>query len=263
LTTACAVIIDTIIVSIEEANAGVGGAYNWCEGSGAIDFFDDVLGGNPDDGGTWFNSDFEEITMPYEPLANQEDIYYVVQNSSCADTAIISISIQNVPVIIASEDTTIFINESVTLLATGGETYSWSPSSGLSCTDCADPVFTAGDSTTFVVTGFDEFGCEDTDSVTVTVILKPFDIPNAFTPNGDGSNDVFNAVFFEGVFVSYHLSIYNRWGELVFESMDSNQGWNGDFQNEKAASDTYIYVLDFELQNGESGIRKGDVTLIR
>jgi gliding motility-associated-like protein len=87
-------------------------------------------------------------------------------------------------------------------------------------------------------------------------------IPNAFTPNG--VNPIFKPVVSNVNFATYHLSIINRWGQLVFESYDKNEGWNGENQSngKKATNDVYVYIFEAEDEDGIIMIRKGFVSLI-
>lgn len=163
----------------------------------------------------------------------------------------------------ASADTSIHAGELLNLNVTGGDSYLWQPAGSLSCESCPNPIFTADTSTLFIVQG-QNMGqsCFATDSVFVTVLPEPrFDWPNAFSPNGDGVNDVFGPAFKGEIFAEYHLRIYARWGEKVYDSI--LKGWDGNLSGLPAPSDVYIYVFDYQMVNGESGQDKGSVTLLR
>jgi gliding motility-associated-like protein len=86
-------------------------------------------------------------------------------------------------------------------------------------------------------------------------------IPSAFTPNGDGKNDIWKIR--TKVSTSFSIKIYNRWGELVFESNDIEQGWDGNFHGKKAESGSYAYYLTVNCENKEQYFSKGNITLIR
>ena len=90
-------------------------------------------------------------------------------------------------------------------------------------------------------------------------------MPNVFTPNDDGVNDKYNAVSADNaqVFSSYELMIYNRWGQQVFESTLPTEGWDGKQDGEPAPAEVYFYTITYELVNGESGTRQGNMTLLR
>ncbi len=179
------------------------------------------------------------------------------------DTFLISIFAQ--PQITATGKDSVDAKEIVPLLASGGETYLWEPGGALNCADCSNPVFTADTTTVFTITGTDSNGCSNTTTLKVTVRTEiKFEMPNAFTPNGDQANDVFLPVFKGNVFRDYHLAVYDRWGERVFETYTPSEGWDGRLYGDlPLVSDVYVYVLEYELTTGEKGGLKGEVTLLR
>lgn len=127
--------------------------------------------------------------------------------------------------------------ESVSLTAQGGNTYLWSH--GLT----ASVISVAPSQTTdYCVTAISVEGCEQNTCITIEVSLEStLYIPNAFTPNGDDLNDV---LYTPGTnLVSYHFMIYNRWGNLVFESRDTETGWDGTYKGERVKNDVYNYLL--------------------
>lgn len=144
--------------------------------------------------------------------------------------------------------------------------YYWIPSDKVDNASSADPEATLHDTTTFVVTVTDSIGCTYTDSVTVkcvdVVCGKPnIFIPNAFTPNNDGKND---ALCFSGEWVEeFHIAIFTRWGEKVYESDNMNDCWDGRFRNNWCMPGVYVYHCRIKCQDGQVGQFKGDVTLIR
>lgn len=87
------------------------------------------------------------------------------------------------------------------------------------------------------------------------------DIPNAFTPNNDGKNDIFFA--YGNNIRTFNMKIFNQWGEMVFESNDILIGWDGTFKGERQPIGTYVYVVEAVFNDGEQQIRKGSITLIR
>ncbi len=87
--------------------------------------------------------------------------------------------------------------------------------------------------------------------------------PKAFTPNGDGRNDVFR-VLNDCVFVEFDLQIFNRWGKEIFRSQNAANGWDGDFGGEAQPSDVYVYVLNYKIKESDMQFqKKGDITLLR
>ena len=131
----------------------------------------------------------------------------------------------------------------------------------MSCTDCLTPEVTPEEAGYYVLHTIDELGCENTDSVFVDVFF-PIYIPNTFTPNGDGDNDVF---LVQGENIrGFHLEIWNRWGELIFETDDPNEPWNGSKNGGEyyVQDGTYIYRVTYRIKAGSEEL-VGHVNLIR
>lgn len=154
--------------------------------------------------------------------------------------------------------------------ATGDLQYTWSAAADLlSCTDCPNPMITPIETTTVGVTVTDANGCEASDSVTIDVAIQLLEIsiPNAFTPDFDGTNDRFTILGGGPEDRIISLLIYSRWGELVYEANDiplgeSDQGWDGDYKGERQQPDIYIYHA-VVLTEGEERAYTGDLMLIR
>jgi gliding motility-associated-like protein len=92
-------------------------------------------------------------------------------------------------------------------------------------------------------------------------VLPLLDVPNAFTPNNDGVND---KLFVRGYGISkMRWRIYNRWGVMVFESIDRQQGWDGMYKGSMQPNEVYHYVLDVEYFDNSKSQKKGDITLLR
>ncbi len=87
-----------------------------------------------------------------------------------------------------------------------------------------------------------------------------FYIPDAFTPNGDGINDTFG-ISGEAV-KDFTMKIYNRWGELVFESADASRQWDGSFKGQIVPQGVYVYQLTAQAPTGEHAYRKGTITVV-
>lgn len=170
-------------------------------------------------------------------------------------------------------DTSISRNSSVQLnaLVTGGKVsfYLWNPIEFLSCPDCLTPVVTPPYSMKYKFIARNEYACIDT----VYINIKTFssgivDIPNAFTPNNDGLNDIFYILGNKEIVTLKDFAIYTRWGEKVFQvlnapSNDPAYGWNGFSKGIRAASGTYVYVVTILSRNGTLNQYKGNVILLR
>jgi len=164
----------------------------------------------------------------------------------------------------AEPDLTIFEGESLDLFVidpVSGSLYSWS-NGDTGVTTTVSPKET----TTYQVTVTDINGCTAVDIVTVTVRTAQCDetdvyIPNAFTPNNDGNNDIFRV---RSNFIDeLELIIYNRWGQEVFRTTDKNGGWDGTFNGKELAPDAYAYYLTVLCINAETYKKKGNVSLLR
>lgn len=110
----------------------------------------------------------------------------------------------------------------------------------------------------------DRLGCQDSISKEID-INKPFNfyVPNAFTPNNDGQNDVFHGMGEGFEFESYNMKVFDRWGELVFESENPERGWDGTYRGEPLPEGVYIYKISVEGENGQRFEKEGHVNLIR
>jgi gliding motility-associated-like protein len=110
--------------------------------------------------------------------------------------------------------------------------------------------------------GINSFGCPDTACLPVSIIINPLlDVVTAFTPNGDGIND--RAVVIGYGVAKLTFRIFNRWGEMVFESADVRQGWDGRYKGKDQPMDAYGYTLDAEFVSGEKIRKTGSITLVR
>jgi gliding motility-associated-like protein len=86
-------------------------------------------------------------------------------------------------------------------------------------------------------------------------------VPNTFTPNGDGKNDIFYA--YGSAVAKFNLRVYNQWGEFIFESQDLGRGWDGTYRGSLQPNGVYVYYIDVTFNDGTSKIVKGTITLLR
>lgn len=115
----------------------------------------------------------------------------------------------------------------------------------------------------FAVVGINSEGCADTATVRITQETC-FEMPNAFTPNGDGVNETYGPVFFGGEAEILEFLIFNRWGQKVFEATRSQTRWDGKTDGKEAPSDVYVFYIKIRYLNGfEEAPMKGEVTLLR
>ena len=206
------------------------------------------------------------LSSPTHTFSTSGDYNVKLTVTSCTgekDSVTHLIHILPPPIISLPAGVTVFIGTSATLTASGGAAYSWYPSNGLSCTNCANPVATPTTTTTYFVKVTDDNGCEGIDSVIVTVELTCGDIfvPNAFSPNNDGENDVLYVR--SKCIKSMTFSVFDRWGEKVFETNDLSSGWDGKYKKELLSAGIFVYTLTVVLTNGSETRQKGNINLIK
>jgi len=186
---------------------------------------------------------------------------------NCADTASATITINPPPNASAGASVLISIGESATLNATGGISYSWSPSAGLSCANCQNPIASPLVTTEYCVTVTDANGC--TDSSCVRVYVDPIDcsksiyLPNAFSPNNDLENDELQLYGNLLCIKAASIVIYNRWGEEVFKSDKADFKWAGDHKGKKSGTGAFAFHLELALIDGTFISKKGNISLVR
>ncbi|MDB5285013.1 MAG: hypothetical protein JWO06_4088, partial [Bacteroidota bacterium] len=141
--------------------------------------------------------------------------------------------------------------------------YNWTPTLGLSCIDCPNPVLTSyARENTYTVTVTYNDHCTADASIKVIVLDNPeIFIPNSFTPNGDGNNDLF-LIYGENI-KTLNLKVFNRWGELVFESNSQWLGWDGTYKGVLQNPAVFVYEATITLLDNKKIFRKGSVTLLR
>lgn len=220
----------------------------------------------------WSPPDYLDNTSISSPITKPEtDIAYTVniKNGDCNELNIpVFIKVGDKPSVTAGDDQTIFKGQQATLSAGSDDivTYIWSPDYNISCLDCQFPKVTPERDTTYFVLVANSFGCTDIDSVQVKVYEtctgENVFVPNTFTPNNDGLNDVF---FVRGTELSNieQFRIYNRWGEMIFESPDINKGWDGTHNGVPVNSGVYVYYIEATCLNGQAALVKGNVTVLR
>src|SRR5690606_25793159 len=140
--------------------------------------------------------------------------------------------------------------------------YEWQPSVGLNCSDCPNPLASPTETTTYEVTLIDSAVCIASDRILIEVEFeKILYVPNAFTPNGDGVNDVF--YIYATSSKEIELKIFNRWGEKVFESFNIDLGWDGFYKSELQRPAVFTYHVVVTYLDGDKKLAKGSVTLVR
>jgi len=196
----------------------------------------------------------------------------ITDSKGCVTMQTVSVPGIGGPVAAVNPNVTIIVGNSAPLTATGGGTYVWSHGAGTSAILVAPSI-----TTEYCVTVTDINNCSDTACVTVFVKepltdcstespAESFYLPNAFSPDGNGENDLFmiqHGKYYEDCIREVYIAIYSRWGEKVFESDDLHFTWDGTFKNNLQNTAVYVYYLKASMKDGGEVIKKGNITLLR
>lgn len=200
------------------------------------------------------------------PLATTDYTITVTDTLGCPKPVSKQATIIVIPPVpaFAGNDTIITTGQSFQLHATGGNQYRWTPVIGLSDASMPDPIVNWNRDISYQVkvTQLPE-GCFAYDTINIRYIIGPdIYVPTAFTPNGDGKNDIFRPVPV-GINRIDYFRVYNRWGQMVFETTQYMIGWDGKFNGQPAGAGGYVWMVKGEDYNGNAIVKKGTVLLIR
>jgi gliding motility-associated-like protein len=204
------------------------------------------------------------IFSPAQAGLGKHTIKYVfTANNGCADSLSREILVMPTPALFAGRDTIILQGGEVKLnaIASGNNlTYKWAPSLGLSRDDILDPVASPLDDVTYVLTVTSDQGCVSVDAIFVKVLKSP-EVPNAFTPNGDGVNDIWNIKYLES-YANASVKVFSRYGSVVYYSIKGYaQPWKGQMNGSDLLMGTYYYIIDPKTKGRK--VISGAVTIIR
>ncbi len=209
-----------------------------------------------------------ETTQSINPLVTGIYTVTVTDNNGCTASDAVNVNLVPAPLVDLGDDKLAYEGEHIGIFANinqgnvSGGTYNWMPDTLLNCADCQNVVAYAADTITYILVYTNDYGCTGTDAVILNV-LPVGDIfwPNAFTPNGDGNNDVF-LPYGSGVKL-INWQIFNRWGEKVFDSNNFFYGCDGTYKGQPLPIGVYVYNAKVVLMNSKERKYKGSVTLIR
>ena len=194
----------------------------------------------------------------------------VTDNNGCVSLKNDTVQITVLPqaVVYAGRDTTLAIGQPLKLSATdinntGFTQYQWTPSYGLDNPFSASPITILDKEILYNVTASNSIGCAATDNIKIKVYRGPdIYVPNAFTPDGNGTNDILKAIPV-GLREFHYFRIYNRWGNIVFSSTNPANGWDGKNAGAKPLADSYIWIAEGVDYKGNIIQRKGTVIIIQ
>jgi gliding motility-associated-like protein len=201
------------------------------------------------------------------PTANIQYIVTVRDTLGCPKPVKDTVWIRVYPAVVADagpRDTTVVLGQPLFLNASGGATYVWSPSTWLNNPNIANPVSLPQDDIEYILVATSAQGCIGTDSIFVHLYKMDEDIyvPNAFTPNGDGNNDVLRPILL-GMKELGYFRVYNRWGVLMFSTSEKGRGWDGRYNGKAQDPAAYVWEAEGITFRGLKKKKKGSAVLIR
>ena len=243
---------------LPEVTASISGDTTLCQG----EILTLIAGG----GGTYVWSDgTANDTLQYIP-SGSSFVSVNVSNGACSDSAQVSVLVRPLPVVDAGADTTIYFGGTASLQASANAEVLWQPTQFLSCIDCLDPLANTPQTQTYCLSAVNVYGCMANDCVEITVdtLCAGLFVPNVFAPDesGHSENNCFR-LYGAGCVSTMTLSVFNRWGEKVYESRNPGDCWDGQFRGQALNTGVYVFYLEAQLITGESLSRQGNLTLIR
>ena len=221
--------------------------------------------------GNGLNSNSSAVTV--KPAATST---YTVQGTGLYDCFTFSkdiiVRVIAYPTVDAGNDTTIMVGTVMQLqplYSADVSRYSWTPSTYLSCLTCPNPYASPEQPMEYKVTATNAFNCSTSDTRKISLLCNAESVflPNTFTPNGDGVNDVLYPRG-EGIKQVKHLKIFNRWGQLVFERLnfntnDRSAAWDGTFKGQLLPSDVFVFTMSVICDNNQVVDTRGNVMIVR
>ena len=216
---------------------------------------------------TFLNNSSIPNPVSVRPTANIRYIVTVRDNLGCPKPVKDTVWVRVYPTVIADagpRDTTAVLGESVFLKATGGVTYTWNPSTWLNNSNIQNPVSLPQSDIEYILTASNIAGCIGTDTILIKLYKIDPDmyVPTAFTPNGNGTNDVLRPILIGMKDLNY-FRVYNRWGVLMFSTTEKGSGWDGRYNGKAQDPATYVWMAEGVTYKGQTRRKKGYAVLIR
>nr|WKN39559.1 gliding motility-associated C-terminal domain-containing protein [Tunicatimonas sp. TK19036] len=216
----------------------------------------------------------EERDPVIEEVSSEQSGFYYFHKTveGCELVDSLEVTIHTLPSFSLGPDTTMRHGGQIQLMPDvtypAGTSYQWSPPQDISCTDCAMPWVSPAEDTEYELQVTSSEGCIQSDRISVEVLKTTVvSIPNAFTPNGDGLNDIFYPTGDAETMTVTRMAVYNRWGELIFrrDNFPANteaHGWPGTYQGKRVGAGSYLYQIEVKLSSGEQRSYQGKVQLL-
>ncbi|MEM7574980.1 MAG: T9SS type B sorting domain-containing protein [Bacteroidota bacterium] len=246
---------------------------NCREATGLI-IIDSIAGGNGFyeftlDGEFFQTTTSFPLQFPAEPGAYTLDI---IDGFDCSTSVDFVVPPTNAPQLNVPADTVIFLGDSVLAVTQADftpDSIYWEPAAGVSDPNSLSTYLTPLFTTRYQLTVIDSSGCSTSAGFTITVDERvPVYVPTAFSPNGDGQNDLYRIFPSAAVVEVQVFRIYDRWGNMMYEAgpypaFDTSQGWDGNFEGQPMNSAVFVYYGEVLLTDGTIAVLKGDLVLVR
>ncbi len=182
--------------------------------------------------------------------------------NNCTVQQTVSVKVNPTPTVNAGEDFIVNLDEPMYLNGVGSGTVTWIAGEGIFCHPCPNSQIMPKQSSCYTIRAINDYNCIATDEVCVEVTTNyNIYIPNIFTPNEDGMNDVF-LVYGTGL-TKFEMTIFDRWGEKLFVSKDQLVGWDGSYKGKISKNDVYPYLVQYTSLDGQKHTKSGHVTLLK
>lgn len=264
---------DSVIVRvIDKVRVALTGDTELCRGESTQLFTEPIEAGYTGIHVVWSPVNYLESPIDPSPVITPDaSIEYrlIAYSGSCVpDTHVVTLTVHPLPQVEIVRDRKVSVGTPISLTVQSGsviEEMLWGPAHLLDCTTCDNPRFVATSSERVQVEVTDNYGCKNTDEAWIEVVGYCGDdvyVPNTFTPNNDEVNDKLYVrnLSLEGLKV---FRIFDRWGRLVFETTNIQEGWDGTYKGRTLNSGVFAYYVDLVCSNGQTIRKTGNVTLLR
>lgn len=213
---------------------------------------------NPSDG---LNTNSESLVYA-SPKYTTTYTVSVSTGGFCGADATVLVKVNPTPTVDAGPDLTFNSDDPMYLSAKGTGTLTWIYGEGIYCAPCPNTQIFPHGSGCYKIQAVNQYNCTAVDEVCVDVTTNyNIYIPNTFSPNGDGKNDVFT-VYGTGI-TKLEIIIFDRWGEKLYVTNDAQKGWDGTFKGNLSKQDSYVYEVNFTGIDGKTYTKTGHVTLMK
>lgn len=186
----------------------------------------------------------------------------ITDNNKCKSTFSFSVLPSLIfDVDLTASNTEIYAGEPVSLIGSAGASFTWSPINDLSCIDCISTIATPSNDITYCIDVTSVDGCVDYACVEIIIKCGEVFVPNAFSPNNDGHND--ELTVYGNCIKDIVFRIFDRWGEMVYESFDPKEKWDGKYKGYEVTAGVFVYQFTAKLKSGEFITKNGNITVVK